>query len=354
MAGERTEKATPKRRSDERKKGNIFQSKEITTVASLIVMFYALKLFGPTALDILKKAFTDFFVKSAVTESLAPQDIRVLFVQGVGVFAMAALPFLLISSATTVAITAGQTRMLFTTKLLEFKGSRINPLEGFKKMFSLRSLVELVKSLLKITVLGYIIYSSLTKILPTVPRMLGMDFTNAVSLLGGSIMSIVNTVAAIFLFLACFDYGYQWWEYEKSLRMSKQDIKDEYKQTEGDPEVKGKIKEKQRQQAMSRMMQKVPAADLIIRNPTHYAVALQYSPDKNHAPVVVAKGADHLALKIVEVGEKNNIFITENKPLARGLYEAVDLDREIPDKFYQPVAELLAFVYSLKKKEMQR
>lgn len=354
MAGEKTEKATPKRRSDERKKGNIFQSKEITTVATMIVMFYALKLIGPTALEILKKSFTDFFMKSAITETLAPEDIKILFAQGAGVFALVALPFLLISSAATVAITGGQTRMLFTTKLLEFKGSRINPLEGFKKMFSLRSLVELIKSLLKITVLGYIIYTSMNKILPTVPRMMNMDILNAVSLLGSSIMSIVNTVAVIFLFLACFDYGYQWWEYEKSLRMSKQDIKDEYKQTEGDPEIKGKIKEKQRQQAMSRMMQKVPAADLIIRNPTHFAVALQYAPDKNHAPVVVAKGADHLALKIVEVGEKNNVFITENKPLARGLYEAVELDMEIPDKFYQPVAELLAFVYSLKKKELQR
>ncbi len=264
------------------------------------------------------------------------------------------MPFLLIASLATVAITAGQTRMLFSTKLLEFKGSRINPLEGFKKMFSLRSLVELVKSLLKITVLGYIIYSSLLKVLPVIPRMMDMTVLDAISVLGNSIMSIVNSVAAIFLFLACFDYAYQWWEYEKSLKMSKQDIKDEYKQTEGDPEVKGKIKEKQRQQAMSRMMQKVPSADLIIRNPTHFAVALQYSPDKNHAPVVVAKGADHLALKIIEVGEKNDIFITENKPLARGLYETVELDMEIPDKFYQPVAELLAFVYSLKKKEMQR
>ena len=135
--------------------------------------------------------------------------------------------------------------------------------------------------------------------------------------------------------------------------MIKKEQKEEYKHTEGDPQVKGKIRERQQSQARQRMMQKVPGADLVIRNPTHYAVAIQYDPERNNAPVVVAKGADSLALRIVAVAEENGVFVTENKPLARGLYEAVDLDREIPDRFYQPVAELLAFVYSLKKKELK-
>lgn len=136
--------------------------------------------------------------------------------------------------------------------------------------------------------------------------------------------------------------------------MSKQELKEEYKQTEGDPQVKGKIKERQQAQARQRMMQKVPSADVVIRNPTHFAVAIQYDPGRNNAPVVVAKGMDSLALRIVAIAEENGVFITENRPLARGLYEAVDLDREIPDEFYQPVAEVLAFVYSLKKKAQNK
>ena len=170
--------------------------------------------------------------------------------------------------------------------------------------------------------------------------------------IGDSLMTLVNTVGIIFLVVGVFDYLYQWWDYEKNLRMSKQEIKEEYKQSEGDPQVKGKIKEKQRQMASMRMMQKVPEADVIIRNPTHYAVAIKYDPEKDRAPVVVAKGADHVAFRIIEIGEKNGVHITENRPLARGLYEAVEIDMEIPAKFYQAVASILAVVYKMNKKKM--
>ncbi len=168
------------------------------------------------------------------------------------------------------------------------------------------------------------------------------------------IMSIVNAVAGVFIFLAIVDYGYQWWEYEKSLRMSKQDIKEEYKQMEGDPQIKGKIRELQQKRAMSRMMQAVPTADVVIRNPTHFAVAVKYTPKQNTAPVVVAKGADNVAMKIVEIAEQNGVTVTENKPLARGLFESVNIDMEIPEHFFQPVAEVLAFVYSLKKRDRKK
>lgn len=169
---------------------------------------------------------------------------------------------------------------------------------------------------------------------------------------GDTAVSLVNTVGVAFIFLAAFDYLYQWWEYEKNLRMSKQEIKEEYKQTEGDPQIKGRIREKQRQMASMRMMQNVPKADVIIRNPTHFAVALGYDSNANRAPVVLAKGADHLALKIVEVGEANGVYIMEDKPLARGLYASVEVDMEIPEEFYQTVAKVLAFVYKLKKKDI--
>lgn len=233
------------------------------------------------------------------------------------------------------------------------KFSRLNPIEGFKKMFSLRGIIELLKSLAKIIVLGYIIWLQFRDEFWSFPRLIDMEPLQAMAFTGNMVLEIAKSAALVMVFVAAADYFYQWWDYEKNLRMSKQELKEEYKQTEGDPQVKGKIRERQQAQARQRMMQKVPGADLVIRNPTHYAVAIQYDPERNNAPVVVAKGADSLALRIVAVAEENGVFVTENKPLARGLYEAVDLDREIPDRFYQPVAELLAFVYSLKKKELK-
>ncbi|MGD9559832.1 MAG: EscU/YscU/HrcU family type III secretion system export apparatus switch protein, partial [Oscillospiraceae bacterium] len=168
------------------------------------------------------------------------------------------------------------------------------------------------------------------------------------------LMDIVTSVTIIFVFLAGADYLFQRWQFEKDLRMTKQEVKQEYKQTEGDPQIKGRIRQKQREMATSRMMQNVPEADVIIRNPTHYAVAVRYEAGKDKAPVVLAKGADLVALRIVRVGEENGIVTVENKPLARGLYEGVPLDREIPQEFFQPVAEVLAFVYSTSKKHKNK
>lgn len=186
------------------------------------------------------------------------------------------------------------------------------------------------------------------------PRMMDMTFMGVLSKTGDIIMDIVLKVGLIFVAIAVADYVYQWWQYEKNLRMSKQEIKDEYKQTEGDPQIKAHIKSMQQQRARQRMMQAVPEADVVIRNPTHYAVAIKYNPEKNRAPMVVAKGMDSLALRIIEVAEESGVYITENRPLARALYESVELDAEIPDKFYKPIAEVLAFVYSLKKKENEQ
>lgn len=353
MAGEKTEKATPKRKQDERKKGNIFQSREVVTVASMVILFYSLKFLAPSMQANINRFTMAMMDDAAVVTEINYEYIVQLFIRIVAVFAMVALPLLLISALVAIVITFAQTRLLFSTQSLAPKASRINPLSGLKKMFSLRSIVELFKSLAKISVLGYIVYLSIMELLPSIPRTIDMDITHSVALVGDTVFSIVSKTAVVFVFLAAADYAYQWWDYEKNLRMSKQEIKEEYKQAEGDPQIKGKIKERQRQQAMARMMQRVPQADVVIRNPTHFAVALKYDPDSNRAPVVVAKGADHMALKIVAIAEENDVFITENKPLARGLYEAVDLDREIPDKFYQAVAEVLAFVYSLKKKELK-
>lgn len=243
--------------------------------------------------------------------------------------------------------------MLFSSKAFSFKAERIDPMKGLKKIFSMRSFVELLKSLIKITIVLYVIYSVIKKELFLMPRMMDMTFGQSLSKTGSIIMSIVTKAAIAFIFVAGADYLYQWWQYEKNLRMSKQEIKDEYKQTEGDPQIKSRIRAMQQQRAKQRMMQSVPSADVIIRNPTHYAVAIKYDQDKGSAPRVIAKGADSLALRIIAVAEENDVYVMENKPLARALYESVDLDREIPERFYRAIAEVLAFVYSLKKKELK-
>ena len=353
MAGEKTEKATPKRKQDERKKGNIFQSKELVTVFSLFIVFYTIKLLGPFIMDQVQESIRTYFTMAGSMNALADADVASITISVFRFFAATALPLLLVSGIVAIAITMAQTKLLFSTEAMAFKFNRINPLSGLKKMFSIRGLVELAKALVKVTVMGYIVYSKFTDYLPQFARLIEMTPVQALSVLGEFILSLVTTAGIIFLLLAVGDYAYQWWDYEKNLRMSKQEVKEEYKQTEGDPQIKGKIRERQRRQAMSRMMQSVPKADVIIRNPTHYAVAIAYDPDKNRAPMVIAKGADHVALRIVEIAEQHDIMTIENKPLARGLYDTVDLDREVPEQFYQPVAEVLAFVYSLKKKDMK-
>ncbi len=353
MAGEKTEKATPKRRQDERKKGNVFQSREIGVVFSLLVSFYGLKLLAPYILRALEWSIRNYFYQAATVDEIITSDAIRYFIQGCGVFAVAAMPLLLVCGAVSVIAPLAQTRGLFTMKSAAPKFSRLNPIEGIKKMFSMRGVVELLKSLAKIIVLGYIIWLQFRDEFWAFPRLMDMEPLQGMAFTANIVLEIAKSAAIVMVFVAAADYFYQWWDYEKNLRMSKQELKEEYKQTEGDPQVKGKIRERQQAQARQRMMQKVPGADVVIRNPTHFAVALKYDPQRSSAPVVVAKGADSLALRIVAVAQENGVFITENKPLARGLYEAVDLDREIPDRFYQPVAEVLAFVYSLKKKELK-
>ncbi len=354
MAGEKTEKATPKRKQDERKKGNVFLSHEVVSVFSLLVMFYSFKLFAPHFIQTIELNISGFITLAATMDTVTASDMQKFFIDGCITFGITALPLLIVGSLATIIFTGAQTRFLFSSKLLEFKGSRMNPLNGLKKMFSLRGLVELTKSIVKIVVLSVILYQEFKKQIPLIPRLMDMSVQQSVVQVGVIILNIVKSAAIMFIFLALFDYFYQWWDYEKNLRMSKQEIKEEYKQTEGDPQIKGKIKERQQQQARRRMMQAVPSADVVIRNPTHFAVAIRYDAQKNRAPIVVAKGADLIALKIVEIAEQNGVTVMENRPLARGLYETVDLDQEIPDQFYQPVAEVLAFVYSLKKKDLKQ
>ena len=261
--------------------------------------------------------------------------------------AVVAGPFLLVTLILSVVATFAQTRMLVTTEPLKPKLSKLNPLSGFKRLFSLNSVVELIKNLIKISILLYLIYDYFTTVVVSFGRFLDMELNQAAEILFEDIFQLVLRVVVAFTAVAFFDYLYQRWEYERKLRMSKQEIKEEYKQMEGDPKVKGKIKEIQRQRARERMMQQVPGADVVIRNPTHVSVALRYKPEKDNAPVLVAKGLDELALRIVKVAEENHVTVVENVPLARSLYAAVDLGREITPDFYGPVAEILVYVLKM-------
>lgn len=350
MAGEKTEKATPKRKQDERKKGNVFMSREAVTVVTLVASFYTLKGMSGGIFDGLKNLLIRFFTLCATMDTLNIKLLQQLFFDAILQFVIAVMPILGATVLAAVAATMLQTKMLVSMESLKFKGERLNPLNGLKKMFSLRSVVELLKAILKIVVLGAVLYNILKDQMALLPRLMDLTPQVIVITMSNMISEIVMLVAILFIALAAGDYFYQWWEYEKNLRMSKQEIKDEYKQMEGDPQVKSRQRSIQQQRARNRMMQSVPSADVVIRNPTHYAVALRYDREKDRAPMVIAKGQDHLALKIVEIAENHDVYVMEDKPLARGLYAAIEVGQEIPGQFYEPVAQILAFVYNLKKK----
>lgn len=351
MPGEKTEKATQKRKQDERKKGNVFLSRDVVTVLSLLTSFYAMKMLFPFGMRALEGTLKTYFTRLPTQDTLTQSDLALFFREGCLVFAQTALPLLLVCCAVAVVATMLQTKMLFSGKAFAFKGERINPLSGLKKMFSLHGCVELLKSILKIGILAYLIYSVGREEILKLPGLMDLSFSQAMQCTGQIILRLVLKAGMVFVFLGAGDYLYQWWQYEKNLRMSKQEVKDEYKQVEGDPQIKGRQRSIQQQRSRRRMLQSVPSADVVIRNPTHFAVAIRYDQQKNRAPVVVAKGAGEVALRIISVAEENGVYITENRPLARALFESVQIDQEIPEKYFKAVAQVLAFVYALKERK---
>ena len=354
MAGEKTEKATPKKRKDERKKGNVFLSRDAVTAVSLIASFYALKIFAPSIFTNVQDLVRRYISLAGTKEVFLASDISTIFTDLGLVFLKTAMPLVAVSVLVAVIVTMAQTKMLFSTKAFAPKFSRINPLNGIKKMFSIRAIVELLKSLLKIVVLLYMVYTVLIDEVTTLPMLINMTPVSAINRTGEIIMDVVLKSGIAFVFLAAADYLYQWWDYEKNMKMSKQEIKDEYKQIEGNPQIKGRQRNIAQQRSRQRMMQNVPEADVVIRNPTHFAVALKFDRDKDRAPRVVAKGMDQLALRIVKVAEENDVYVTEDRPLARALYDAVEVGDEIPEEFYKAIAKILAFVYNLKDKNKKK
>lgn len=345
----KTEKATPKRRRDERKKGHVAVSKDVVMVISLLGIFLMLRVLFPLMYRTLRDYMIKYLSLAPGAETISDYTVSI-FWDTVGAVARSALPILIIAVVLAVLGTGVQTRFIFTKSNLVPKFSKLSPLRGIKNMVSLKSLMELIKNIIKIVILALILYQIIKGDLRAVSRTIDMDLKESSVYVLNAIMDMIIKVSIVFLAIAAFDYFYQWWDYERQIKMSKQEIKEEFKQTEGNPEIKGRIRGLQRERARSRMMQAVPTADVIVRNPTHYAVALRYDIEKDNAPVLVAKGVDELALRIVAVGEENGVYVLENKPLARGIYASTQVGREIPAEYYGVVAEILVYVYRLNNK----
>ncbi len=344
--GEKTEKATPKKRRDERKKGNVLMSKDVIAVATLFASVFMIKIWFPNIIQIVQSFTEESLILARDAQMEIPHGF---FLQAIAAAAKASVPLLAAAVLSAVVATFAQTKLLVTSDPLKPKLDRISPLQGFKRLFSLRSIVEAVKGILKISILLYFVYSCWVDMLGMSARYFTADVMSACKHLLSSMYSMLIKVGIAFLALAAADFLYQWWDYERKLRMSKQEIKEEYKQTEGDPQVKGKIKELQRKMAQARMMQQVPQSDVVVRNPTHFAVALRYHIGEDPAPVVLAKGQDHLAFQIIRVAEANNVTIIENVPLARALYASTEINSQIPPELYDAVAEVMVYLYKLGK-----
>ena len=347
--GSKTEKATPKKRRDERKKGNVFLSQDAVSVATLLASVFVLFLMADTLASQLGGFFSYCVAKCGESASGA-EILREIGMQALVVLVKTVFPVTLVTAFCAVAATFAQTRFLVSGELLRPKFSRISPVQGVKRLFSLRSVIDALKGILKIVLLMIIIFLSLKNQFLESSKYLYTDLSASCAHLFDNGKQMVLWIILAFTALAAFDFMYQWWDYERQLRMSKQEIKEEYKQTEGDPQIKGKIKETQRRMAQRRMMQQVPQADVVIRNPTHFAVALRYRPDSDDAPVVVAKGQDELALRIARVAEEHGVAVVENVPLARALYAQCELNGQIPPELYGAVAEVLVFIFKLANK----
>ena len=352
--GEKTEKATPHKLREQRKEGNVMQSKDVVTAAFILLVFFILrimaKLMYKTAADCVTYWLS---IAGDGMENGRLDGMRVsskLILEAGKATLFIAGPVLLASILIPVIVTGIQTKFIFSKKSFQFKISKLNPFEGIKKMFSVASVFELFKSLVKLIILFAVVYNEVSSRISEFARLFQMDLSSGLIYIMDAVFTICMKIAVVFVAVAAIDFLFQKYKFDKDMKMTKQEVKEEYKQMEGDPQIKGKRRQKQQQMAMNRMMQDVPTADVVVRNPTHFAVAIRYDEEKDIAPVVVAKGADNMAFKIIEKAEENGVAIVENVPLARGLYKSVDLGRAIPLEFYHEVAQVLVFVYELNGK----
>lgn len=348
--GEKTEAATPKKLNDARKEGQVAKSMDLITGFMLLGMFLGLKIF----VGYIGTGFLENFIKyygsidEIVNEEFTLNTSHSLFQDEITEMLLISLPIILIAVVFAIVFNVAQVKWMVTAKPLKPKFSKFNPISGFKRMFSKDKIMELLKSIAKVGVLTYVVYDTLKDKYTLLFEFYFYNLPSAVISIGTIIINLGIKISFCFLVIAMVDYFYQKHKFSEDMKMTKQEIKDEYKNSEGDPQIKGKIKARMREASQRRMMQVLPEADVVITNPTHLAVALKYDKESSLAPIVIAKGADYLAQKIKEVAREHKVEIVENKPLARMLYYNVDIDQEIPPELYQAVAEILAYVYGLK------
>lgn len=347
----KTEEATPKRLSDARKKGQIAKSQDLVAAASFFTFTILMGLLGQY-IYINGRGFMERSLSFDLSMiEMSPNNAGSLLMDSLVQYGLMVLPFLLIALLVGLVANLFQTGFLHTTEPLKPDLNRINPIQGFKNIFSIKSLFNLAKNLIKLILVFYITYKNLmgSAIKIVASGNVGteklfffiLDFTK----------DLAMDVAVLMVVLGITDYIVQKWEYKRNMKMSIQEIKDEYKEMEGDPQIKSQRQQRQRQLAMSRMMADLPSSTVVVTNPTHIAVALRYEAGEDEAPVVVAKGADYIAEKIKEAAKEHNIPILENKPLARTLYKEVEIGEYIPEKLYKAVAEVLALVYEINERK---
>lgn len=354
MAGDdKTEKPTPRRLSEARKKGNIPKSMDVNTAVVLLVGVVLVKMqfasIGTRMTDMAHEALGNL-----PKEDITTTTLMAIFTHLGLQFAVIAGPILVTLLVAGLVANYAQVGVLFTAEPLTPKFEKINPISGFKRLFSRRSIIETLKAIIKMSVVGYLAYKVLYDNYPQLTATVMADRASMAVLFGSIAWEIAWKAVMALLVFGALDYFYQRWEHEKGLKMTKQEIKDEAKQSEGDPMVKGRIRRLQREAARRRMMSEVPKATVVITNPTHFAIALKYERNGMEAPRCVAKGVDLVAQKIKEIAAENDVPMIENVPLARALYKKVDVDEEIPEDMYAAVAEILVMVDRLNKKKKGR
>lgn len=345
--GEKTEPATAKKLQDVRKDGQTAKSKELITAISLMSLFILIKIYVGVAGQKFTEAFKDIYgTFQKVADSSdngmrmadAVSSVREVLMSSISI----AVPIFIVAVVVGILCNSLQQKWMVTAKPLQPKMSKISPASGFKRIFSFRQLFELIKSIAMMLVIGIMSYITIKDKVNILLTFYDISLNAALETVGDIIVDLGIKISAVFLIIGFVDLIYQKFKFKNDNMMTKQEIKDEYKNTEGDPQVKGQIRRKMAEISRRRMMEQLPEADVVITNPTHFAVALKYEPDSGKAPVVIAKGADYLAFQIKDKARECNIEIVENKPLARMLYHNVDIGMEIPPELYQVVAEILA------------
>ena len=353
--GEKTEEPTGKKLEDARKEGQVAKSKEIANAFGILALFLLMRFYvgrlGYGLIEYFSGVYNQIPNMIQMYDGRIPAAALITALRGMGMrIALIIAPVLIVGVVVAFVCDVVQVKWKPTTKPMKPKLSKLSPLKGFKRIFSANSLVELVKSIAKIGLISYVAYSYLSGRIDEIFLLYGLGITQAIGLIGEIVLNLGIRIAVIYMVIAFLDYMYQRWKHHEDLKMTKQEVKDEYKNAEGDPQIKGKQRQRMREASLRRMMQQLPEADVVITNPTHYAVAVKYDPEQYDAPYVIAKGENYLAQRIKDIAKENSIEIVENKPLARMLYTNVEVGGMIPPELYQAVAEVLAFVYHLKGK----